>query len=140
MSFFGRGTCNQTRNLLRPNWITNRGPSPPPTPSRHTPSSSSNSTPLRGQSAVPSPLSGSLTSTSTATETPRSHKPAAPVVGAASTQTLNQLQTLLSKTEYIENTLRGLTESQRQGVIGASKLPRELIVSCVIIIAMEYYN
>ena len=135
MSYFGRGTCNQTRNILRPNQITMRGPSPLPTPSRHTPSSSSNSTPLRGQSAVPSPLSGSLiASSSTATETLRSHRPTAPVAGAASTQSLNQLQTLLSKTEYIENTLRGLIESQRQGVIGASKLPRELIVSCVIIL------
>ena len=139
MSFFGRGTCNQTRNLehklFRPNRITNRGPSPPPTPSRHTPSSSSNCTPLRGQSAVPSPLSSSLKASS-------SNRPDAPVVGAACTQTLDQLQTLLSKTEYIEYTLRGLTESQRQGVIGESKLPRELILSCVIIIllAMEYYN
>ena len=61
------------------------------------------------------------------TQRPRLNHPPT-TEGTAAPSLSNQLDTLLYKTEWIEGTLKDLTESQKQTVTGIHKLPRELIV------------
>ena len=139
MSFFGHGgsSTSSPRCLLRPNRITNWAPSPPAASV-----ASLTSTPVRRRGARQSTETMSSGAASSfwiwVLRHPQcmawwkqqrlrlNHRPT--TGGPAAPSLSNHLDTLLHKTEWIEGTLRDLTESQRQTVTGIHKLPRELIV------------